>query len=60
MVFSGAVFTTPGATSSSTYRVSRRFGSLVLVEAHSGRCGFAPAAASAFHRSEANFCSYSW
>ena len=45
------VLTTPGATSSMTYSVSSYAGSLTPVEAHSGRCGSAPAAASAFHRS---------
>src|SRR6478609_8817435 len=47
MVFSGAVFTVFGATSSTTYRVSSYFGSLTPVDAHSGRCAFAPAAVGA-------------
>ena len=53
-VASGIVLTTPAATSSITYRVSSYAGSFTPVEAHSGRCGLAPAASSAFHRSEAN------
>ena len=60
MVFSGAVFTVFGATSSTTYRVSSYLGSLTPVEAHSGRCAFAPAAARAAHRSPAKVCSYAW
>ena len=53
-VFSGIVLTVPGATSSVTYRVSGRAGSLTPVEAHSGRCTLAPASVSAFARSVAN------
>ena len=47
------------ATRSVTYMVSRYSGFLVLVEAHSGRCGRAPAAARACHRSVAERCSNS-
>ena len=58
-VDSGMVFTVPGATSSSTYMVSGKAGSLVLVEAHSGRCGRAPAWRRASQRGVANRSSYS-
>ena len=42
-VASGIVLTVPGATSSTTYIVSSYAGSLTPVDAHSGRCGLAPA-----------------
>ena len=43
------VLTVPGTTSSSTYLMGLKVGSLVEVEAHSSRCGRAPRAASACH-----------
>ena len=52
------VLTVPGATSSSTYRVSLYAGSLTPVEAHSGRCLLAPAVSSLRARSEAKTSSY--
>ena len=57
MVFSGAVFTVFGATSSTTYRVSSYLGSLTPVDAHNGRCLLAPAASRAAQRSPAKVCS---
>jgi hypothetical protein len=44
------VLTTSGATRPVTYRVSSYAGSLTLVEAHSGRCGRAPARSSDRYR----------
>ncbi len=58
-VCSGIVFTVSGATSSTTYMVSSKAGSFVLVDAHSGRCVRAPADRRASHRGVANFFSYS-
>src|SRR5262245_53601045 len=58
MVGSGMVFTTPGATNCSTYITSRYAGFFVDVDAHSGRCGCAPAAASVAQRSVENAFSY--
>ena len=58
IVASGIVLTVSGATSSSTYIVSGRLGSLTDVDAHSGRCLWAPAASSAVQRSDAKTSSY--
>ena len=58
-VASGMVLTVSGATRSTTYMVSSKAGSLVLVEAHSGRWTRAPASRRACHRGVAIRCSYS-
>ena len=59
MVASGMVFTVSATTRSTTYIVSGNDGSLVEVEAHSGRWTLAPAAASACQRSVAHLVSNS-
>ena len=51
------VLTSSGATSSVTYRVSLRAGSLTPVEAISGRCLLAPALASSAQSAFSNSCS---
>ena len=58
-VASGMVLTVLAVTRLTTYSVSGSDGSFVEVEAHSGRCTFAPLAASACQRGVASFCSYS-
>src|SRR4029450_7814932 len=50
MTGSGMVLTVPGAIRSSTYMTSRYSGFFVEVDAHSGRCGCAPASAPAAGR----------
>ena len=60
IVFSGAVLTVPGATSSTTYRVSSKWGSLTPVDAHSGRCLFAPFGFQASQRGPVNVFSNAW
>ena len=59
IVASGMVFTVSATTRSTTYMVSGYDGSLVEVEAHSGRWTFAPWAARARQRSSAHFFSNS-
>jgi hypothetical protein len=54
------VLTVPGAMSSLMYIVSEYSGFLTPVEAHSGRCGTAPCASRARHRSEEKTSSYAW
>ena len=59
-VFSGMVFTVPGATSSVTYMVSGYAGSLTPVDAHRGRWGLAPSSARLFQRGVAKTSSKAW
>ena len=56
-VASGMVFTVLGATRPVTYRVSGSEGSFTPVDAHSGRCTFAPCACRRAQRSEENISS---